>query len=1541
MSERVGSIKVLHVDDEPDFAEMAATFVEREDEQFEVETASSANEALDRLADNDYECVVSDYDMPCQNGIEFLKAVRETHPDLPFILYTGKGSEEVASDAISVGATDYLQKESGSGQYELLANRIENAVLQAQSQQAERHLRELAENTEQVLFIFSHDRSELQFINSAYEDIWGRSVETLRDEPTDFLNGIHPDDRDRMRQAMERMSDGETVQLEYRVNQVEDYERWVAVRGEPITTVTGDVNRVAGFATDITERKRQEQELERSRDLLRHTEQLTNIGGWEVDTATGKQRWTDGTYAIHDLSPESFDPTVEKGIEFYHPDDRDTIEEAVSRCRETGEPYEVECRMITAEDRVRWVRANGEAVTEDGGIIALRGAIQDITEPKERERELELAEAVFQHAQDGIFIVDVVDETEFRVERVNPAYERQTGLNATEIRGKSPRDIVKDEVGAEIEARYRECVTERAPMQYEETFPVDGEAKHWQTTLAPVIKDGSVVRLVGATRDITDQRERQRRLEQTSARLEQLFENAPDMIDVRDSDGTLIDANCRFCEKLGYEKEEVIGRPLWEIDQIVEPTDVPELLGNFTAGERRKFEGRYERADGSTFPVEVHIRQYELHDEVRFLAFSRDITARKNQQQDLEETTRQFQTVLDTVEAAIFFKDTNGRYQLLNEECKELLGLDLGTEINGITDADLFPEEVAKQFRADDQRVLQRGETIEIEEEFPMPEGPRTFLTLKSPLFDEAGDPVGICAVATDIDDRKERERALQARVTAMEASIDGMAILDANEEYVFVNQAHAEIYGYDDPDAFLGETWHKCYDEDQIIHLENEVMPKIHENEGWRGEAVGTRKDGSTFPQELSLSVIDDGDIVCVVRDITERKERELELERSQRRYSALFKHTHDAITWIEYEGETPVIQAINPAFEDLFVPNNEDVIGRDLDRVVASSDRIDEARDISQQVSEGQHLCGLLTRDTVDGPRDFLWQAVPIEDPGTGESDAGFAVYADITEQKDRERTLEALVQRVGDLIEPSSKPRIGEVVVEIANEEFNAELAGLHLLSEDGQRLEAVAAKDKVREEFGVPLSYDQPGETTAEAVIWEAFENGEQLYIEDTEEYGTLAEESPVKSVLIQPIKDHGVFIISATETDAFDQSDRNYIELLAQTLTAVLDRVEGESRLRAHREQLERLHETSRRLMTAETETEIAEYVAEAAENIFDLPMVMVRYYDEQEGGLVPVTASGALDDVFDSRPIFSPEDGSLNWEAYESGTSAIYDDLNEIERAFDSESPVRSLIILPVGDYGTISAGATAPAAFDESEVSRAEILASTAEIALSRLEFETHLIERQQRLERQRNRFEQFAGVVSHDLRNPLNVATGSLNLAQEEYDSDHLDAVGRSLKRMETLIDDLLSLAQAGDIVGELETVPLEDIVETCRRTVDAENSEVIVESAMVVKADESRLQQLFENLFRNAVDHGGESVTVTVGELTDGFYVADDGPGIPEDVRENVLEAGFSTAESGIGLGLNIVQEIAEAHGWNVSLTDSAEGGARFEFTGLKIG
>jgi signal transduction histidine kinase len=208
------------------------------------------------------------------------------------------------------------------------------------------------------------------------------------------------------------------------------------------------------------------------------------------------------------------------------------------------------------------------------------------------------------------------------------------------------------------------------------------------------------------------------------------------------------------------------------------------------------------------------------------------------------------------------------------------------------------------------------------------------------------------------------------------------------------------------------------------------------------------------------------------------------------------------------------------------------------------------------------------------------------------------------------------------------------------------------------------------------------------------------------------------------------------------------------------------------------------------------------------------------------------------------------------------------------------------------------------------------------------------------QQLEAQNERLQEFTSVVSHDLRNPLNVASGNLQLAKQDVESTHLDTVGQALTRMETLIEDLLVLAREGTESTNPEQIPLADATTTAWETVDTRAATLHNEMRRTVVADRSRLHQLFENLFRNAIEHGSEDVTITVGELDDGFYVADDGPGIPPGEREQVFESGYTTSEEGTGFGLRIVQQVVEAHNWSIEVTESADGGARFEITGVRF-
>lgn len=211
----------------------------------------------------------------------------------------------------------------------------------------------------------------------------------------------------------------------------------------------------------------------------------------------------------------------------------------------------------------------------------------------------------------------------------------------------------------------------------------------------------------------------------------------------------------------------------------------------------------------------------------------------------------------------------------------------------------------------------------------------------------------------------------------------------------------------------------------------------------------------------------------------------------------------------------------------------------------------------------------------------------------------------------------------------------------------------------------------------------------------------------------------------------------------------------------------------------------------------------------------------------------------------------------------------------------------------------------------------------------------------RQQELKQERDRLEQFASTISHDLRNPLNIAMGRLELANEEVESEHLQKVETALNRIEDLIEDILTLARTGNDIDVRQSVDIGTLAQSSWEGVETGTATLEIEVDRTFQADRSRLRQVLENLIRNAIEHGGEDVTVTIGELDDGFFVEDDGPGIPDDEREDVFDMSYSTSESGTGLGLKIVKEIILAHGWNIEVKEGTDGGARFEITNVPFG
>jgi signal transduction histidine kinase len=393
---------------------------------------------------------------------------------------------------------------------------------------------------------------------------------------------------------------------------------------------------------------------------------------------------------------------------------------------------------------------------------------------------------------------------------------------------------------------------------------------------------------------------------------------------------------------------------------------------------------------------------------------------------------------------------------------------------------------------------------------------------------------------------------------------------------------------------------------------------------------------------------------------------------------------------------------------------------------------------------------------------------------------------------------------------------------------------------------------------------------------------------------------------------------------------------------------------------ATREQmLASLLDATRELMMARDADAICQVAVDAASDRLGYELVGIHLppgapWTEQDAdtdaraGLEPVAWTDALVDIIGQSPPPTIEpDSGVAWESFEQGTLRVYDDLQTADiELMDPETAFRSELHVPLGRHGLLLIGSAEVDEFDAEDIYFARILAANTTAALDNLASRRAVELREQELARQNRRLEEFAGVISHDLRNPLAIAQASLEMTLADDGTNELEKTRDALDRMEALVDGLLTLAREGRAVGDTSAVNIVTVAERAWATVETGDARLETEPMPELRADADRFQQLLENLFRNSVEHGATggqpeadtpaTLTVTVGPLADGagFYVADDGRGIPEAERESVFEHGISTA-GGTGLGLTIVRTIAEAHGWTVTVTESDGGGARFEF------
>lgn len=503
-------ITLLHVDRDADFLELVSRTLEREVEDIEILTATEVDEGLGLLEQHDVDCVVSEYALWKSDGLEFLRGVRERFGDLPFILFTSKGSEEIASEAVSAGVTEYLEKKFTSEQYTLLANRVKQAVRKHRAEEEVRRAHTALETAREGISILD-SKGRYVYVNDAYADIYGY-------EPGEMLGRhwelIYPEEEiDLVQNEIDRELEskgywrGETTGLRKDGSTFpEDHSVSVTDDGDVVCVVR-----------DLTDIKRLESEIEERERMF--STLLSNLPGMAYrclnDPDWPMEFVSEGCERLTGYSPRELEEDeVVWGEDVLHPDDYERAWEVVQEALENREPFKITYRITTKEGEEKWVWEQGSGVYSDGELEAIEGFITDITERKRMESEIERTSSHLEAVIEASPVPIVSLDPEGRVETWNDAAEEVFGWSKEDVQGE-PVPIVPEDSRDQFEGLLERVVDGESLSGVElRRKRKDGSLVDIRLSTAPVQgEDGEVTGVMALLEDVTERKRDEQQLQ--------------------------------------------------------------------------------------------------------------------------------------------------------------------------------------------------------------------------------------------------------------------------------------------------------------------------------------------------------------------------------------------------------------------------------------------------------------------------------------------------------------------------------------------------------------------------------------------------------------------------------------------------------------------------------------------------------------------------------------------------------------------------------------------------------------------------------------------------------------------------------------------------------------------------------------------------------------------------------------------------------------------------------------------------------------------
>lgn len=515
-----GSVRVLYVHDDTNAAHPSSDRLARSDSTLVIDTAHGVNDALNYLATDSFDCILSAQQLPDEDGITLLSHIRDLNQKMPFILYADGGNERIASEAISAGVTEYIPADYDSDQTETVVDRITSVVNRTQVR-SEYKISELTEATNDVLWLLSADWETVLYVNSAYASIWGQPESALRDDPTAFLDAVHPDDRPDAKNAVNRLTNGESVEIELRVNPQEEFQRRVLVQAEPIRDRDGSVQRIAGVSREVTEQRTQQRRLEEQQQLTDSIFSALPDVLYTFNTAGYLIRWND---QLEIETGYTSNEIAEMHVTDFVPDDEvEPIAESFQAIIENHRTVTVESAFETSDgQRVPFEFTGAPIENGEGELRGITGVGRNISDQRKQQRRFE---AVFNNTYQFTGLMSP-DGTLLEVNRTAIEF---SGLNRGELVGQKIWDAYWFQTSETAQQIAKQSVeTANAGEFFREQITVQGTDREAviDFSVRPVTdENGAVKLLVPEGRDITRLSERERQLDVTNRFLRHNIRN--------------------------------------------------------------------------------------------------------------------------------------------------------------------------------------------------------------------------------------------------------------------------------------------------------------------------------------------------------------------------------------------------------------------------------------------------------------------------------------------------------------------------------------------------------------------------------------------------------------------------------------------------------------------------------------------------------------------------------------------------------------------------------------------------------------------------------------------------------------------------------------------------------------------------------------------------------------------------------------------------------------------------------------------------------